>query len=206
MNCEQFREAIVGDEPEERAAAEAHAEGCPTCADLLSEHDALADEVAVWAASTASPPAELEHRIGAAIEGRTPSFGWLAAAATILLGLWLGWQILPVGGPGLSPMEQAMLEADRSRENYIRAVAELERQAAPILARAADQNLAPERAALLLRYGDRLQRLDSVIAEVQGFLEENPGHAGGDTVLLAAFQEKQQVLGELLELQLGESS
>ena len=48
--------------------------------------------------------------------------------------------------------------------------------------------------------------LDSVIAEVQGFLEENPGHAGGDTVLLAAFQEKQQVLGEVLELRLGESS
>jgi hypothetical protein len=53
---------------------------------------------------------------------------------------------------------------------------------------------------------DRLTHLDSVIAEVQSFLDENPGHARGHTVLLAAYREKDQLLREILELSPGETS
>ena len=58
----------------------------------------------------------------------------------------------------------------------------------------------------MLRYRDRLKHLAGVIAEVRSFLDENPGHAGGHKILLAAFKEKNEVLQTVLTLQSGESS
>jgi hypothetical protein len=220
MNCELFRDALVSDDPKERAEAERHAASCQGCSELLEDDRELALEVAGWKAAAPAPPPGLEFRIASAIsaEGapkvvpirprlqRLRQPVWLTAAAALVLiaFAWIGKDFL--FGPAGSEFEQAIAQAEKSRTDYAQAIAELERSAQPILARAADPDLPPEQAALLLSFRDRLTHLDGVIAEVQGFLDEYPGHAGGNTALLAAYTEKQEVLGKLLELNLGETS
>jgi len=211
MNCEAFRTAIVGDDPVEHAAAERHAAGCPDCAALLRDDAELAATVELWKQSAPAPSDELEARIARAIAADPGLVGrplgrvawWAAAAASLVLAGWFGAQLLPVRRPSPMSVEAAMRAADLAREQYVRSIAELERRAAPVLDRAGDPELGASQAALLLRYRDRLNYLDSVIAEVQQFLDENPGHGGGHAVLLAAYQEKQQVLGKLLQLEIG---
>ena len=70
-----------------------------------------------------------------------------------------------------------------------------------MLARAGDPALPPREAQLLLSYRDRLRFLDRTVAEVDGFLAQNPNHAQARTVLLAAYVEKTEVLREVLALE-----
>ncbi|HXV76238.1 MAG TPA: hypothetical protein VD788_07955 [Candidatus Polarisedimenticolaceae bacterium] len=219
MSCERFRDAIVGDDPTGLAEAERHAAGCGDCAAWIDEQRRLAVAVARWKAAAPAPPAELERRIAAAIEkdggARQPGerrvagqrlAWWGAVAASLVLALWLAprwWSPAPTA---IGEVERLIAEADRARADYARSIAELERRAMPILARAGDPDLDPLRAAGLLRYRDRLLHLDSVITEAELFLEQNPGHAGGHNVLASAYQQKQQVLGELIRLESGDAS
>ena len=67
-----------------------------------------------------------------------------------------------------------------------------------MLARASDKSLAPSKAAVLMAYRDRLAHLDTTIAEINGFLESNPSHSGGRIVLLAAYNDKTEVLLQVI--------
>jgi len=132
------------------------------------------------------------------------SFAAAAVLALTALALWrLG---VPLRKQQVPPIERALQEAETSRTRYVEAIAELERQTKPLLARAGDPALDAEKAALLLRYRDRLTHLDSVLEEVQTFLEEHPGHARAHAVLLAAYEEKKEVLVEVLSLDRGDAS
>ncbi len=219
MTCEQFQMALVGDDAAERAEAVRHAASCTDCTELLQADRDLTRRVDAWKAAAPAPPPQLRRRIAEAIDAPAPRVVpfrraiaavrpplWIAAAAAAVLLVavtWIGRDLIDVDAR--SDFEIAIDEAEKSRQQYGRAIAALEREVRPILARAGDPDLPPEQAALLLSFRDQLARLDGVIAEVQGFLNENPGHAGGNTVLLAAYTEKQDVLGRLLELPLGES-
>jgi hypothetical protein len=46
--------------------------------------------------------------------------------------------------------------------------------------------------------GNRLRFLDQTIAEINDFLEQNTGHAGARTTLLAAYTEKTDVLRDVI--------
>jgi hypothetical protein len=131
---------------------------------------------------------------------------WLAAAAGIALaaGLLLRSELFRPGGAapaGPLLVEQALHGAEVAEVAHARAIAELERAAAPVLARAGDPALPPREAALLLSYRDRLRFLDRTVAEVDAFLAENPNHAKARTVLLAAYVEKTEVLRQVLALE-----
>ena len=217
MNCEQFRNALLGDEPIERNAAERHATSCAACAELLEADRKLSDQVREWKDTAPAPPERLERRIAAAIARESSPSSvrvssvarrtWVWAAAAVLLlatSVFVMRSVVPVSD-GIT-IEDALAEADRIQQAYARAIARLEQEVEPILAHAGDPDFSPQQAGLLLSYRDRLTHLDAVIAEVQSFLGENPGHSGGHTVLLAAYKEKREVLGTLLELQLGEKS
>ena len=214
MNCEQFEDLLVSDTLDEREAAKAHAADCPRCAALWREDLELAQAVEAWKAVEPAPPRRLERRIAAAVaerQGRprrhVAAWRSFAAAAVLALTALALWQLgVPLERQQVSPVERALREAETTRARYVEAIAELERQTKPLLARAADPALAAEEAALLLRYRDRLTHLDSVLEEVQTFLEEHPGHAGAHSVLLAAYLEKQQVLTEVLRLDRGDAS
>jgi hypothetical protein len=214
MNCEEFRDTLVGDDAAERREAERHAQGCPECAARLDDDRWLAVQVENWVAATPLPRQALERRIAGAIERTVPRSLplyrrpiWLAAAAAVVL--LVATFLFQQGMPSLSEtasIEETLSRIDRIGSEYARAIADLEGRAEAVLARAGDPDTPPEQAALLLSYRDRLSHLDAVIFEVQSYLEERPGHAGGHTVLLAAYQEKKEVLSALLGVRFGAAS
>jgi hypothetical protein len=193
------------------------------------------EAVEAWKEATPGPPLSLERKIAEALAAARrgsgapadrgpadrpgagvlerkrrrvftrPVWGWAAAAAVLLFAVTALSVVLtrPWEEPGVA---EVFRELEDAEQRYVRAIARLEQKSATILARAGDPALPPEQAALLLSYHDRLAHLDSVLADVRGFLEENPGHSGGHTVLLAAYKEKATVLREVLELQLGVKS
>jgi len=222
MNCERFRETIVDDAPD-RAALERHASTCRECALLLEEHGRLEGAVRAWKAQSPAPPAELETRIVAALaqasspagrgarvlrprfeRARPPLPRWAAIAALLLTALAVLALIALRGGGG--ELARAVRDAERAQASYAAAIAKLEVEARQVIDRATDPSTDPREAAILLSYRDRLHHLDAVIAEVRTFLDENPGHSGGHTVLLAAYDEKDALLRKVIGLPRGDES
>ncbi|HKY31418.1 MAG TPA: hypothetical protein VJV23_02695, partial [Candidatus Polarisedimenticolia bacterium] len=142
----------------------------------------------------------------------TPRWTWpkaaaALAAAALLVVAGAGIASLPWGGGEAGgEVERALADAEAARTGYAEAIARLEAEAGAVLGRASDPDLSPDRAAVLLAYRGRLAHLDAVIADVEGFLQANPGHSGGHMVLLAAYKEKTEVLREVLARRTGESS
>ena len=226
--CREFALRSVSDDPQDLAWARAHASECPECGPHLADAGELGRAIEGWTAAAPEPPASLEARIlrslrTAEIEPAPLPFQargdrardaarrsrftpWLAAAAGLILsaGLLLRSEMFRgVASPPAGPLlvEQALHEAEVAEAAHARAIAQLELAAAPMLARAGDPALPPREAALLLSYRDRLRFLDRTVAEVGGFLAENPSHAKARTVLLAAYVEKTEVLREVLALE-----
>lgn len=213
MKCEDFHLAAVSDDPGNLAAAERHAAGCPVCAAVLDGHRELLDRVAEWKRSTPILAPDAEDRIEATLrrelDGRPARprgpVAWMAVAAAVLV-LALALVAWSVYGTGSEPagsdriLVARALDAARAAEvAHAEAIARLEAAAGPVLARVSDPSLAPRDAAILMAYRDRLAYLDDTIEEVQAFLDTNPGHASGRTVLLAAYREKTEVLRAILE-------
>jgi hypothetical protein len=133
------------------------------------------------------------------------SYAWGAIAATLILAALLvartaPWAQAPQEATRLLVAE-ALKDAERAERDHARAIARLEQAAAPILAQSEEPSLAASKAAVLIAYRDRLAYLDSTIAEVEGFLDNNPSHSGGRTVLLAAYIEKTEVLSQIIALE-----
>jgi hypothetical protein len=227
MTCHEFRRLLVEDDrPED--ALKAHAADCPHCAALLAGERALREAVAGWRERTSTAPDGLEDRVlsayaheraagGDLVEIQRPRWratpaglgswsrvGWLAAAAAVVIVV-----LAVLGVPRLvSPhvvsvrgdllVSDALAEARRAERAHAEAIARLAEAAQPILARADDPATPPAEAALLRSYRDRLASLDDAIADVQSFLQTNPGHPGARTVLLAAYMDKTELLDEIL--------
>jgi hypothetical protein len=124
----------------------------------------------------------------------------LVAAAALTLGGVLPWN--RAHAPRHILLADALHAAERAERDHAAAIAQLEVAALPILARADDPQLPPAQVAKLLSYRDRLRAVDSAIAEIHGILEQNAGHAGARTYLLAAYMDKTQLLRDVLALQL----
>lgn len=221
MSCGMFDLLIVSDEPTDRQRARDHARECARCAAILAGQASLARETADWKEDI-DLPAGLEARVMAGIDRaaaetvvvrledrRRPGprrLLPLALAAMLIIGLGVGIFIarLQPKGPETADrllVEEALEAAEAAEELHARAIARLEQAAGPVLARAADSEIVPRDAAILLAYQDRLAFLDATIAEVREFIETNPGSAGARTVLLAAYNEKTEVLREVVALE-----
>jgi hypothetical protein len=92
----------------------------------------------------------------------------------------------------------ALAAAHEAELRHAEAIAVLQQAADPILDRAHDPQTGAAAAALLLAYRDRISAIDAAIAEVNSYLDENPGLASARTVLLAAYIDKTLVLEEVL--------
>ncbi len=208
LHCDEFERALVSDEPAERTAARRHAIQCPDCRALLAADELLAAKVAEWkAAPHPAPPPQLKTRIAAAIAedrgaGRVPLFPrafWVwAAAAMVLLALGAMMVVFWSVHDGEEEMIAAIHRLDNLQQQYARAIAQLELEAEPILDQARNHELDAQQASMLMSYRDRLTHLDGVIAEVKGFLAQQPGHSGAHKVLLAAYREKDDLLRKIL--------
>lgn len=220
MSCGSFRHWVVSDDREDRQRAAEHAAVCVDCQRILVGQQALRDQVASWTESQEAP-AHLEEkvRIRVSESARRPMMGtvvadpperskgrprfWIALAASFLLGIGLGVFKLPADGG--APVEtRRLLDAtslEIARQEEVaqrRAISQLEQQVAPILARANDKELASHLAARLMEYRNRIAALDGTIGDVQGFVEQNPGHPRARTMLLDAYKEKKEVLREVI--------
>jgi len=223
MNCREFELAWLDDDESLRSAAEKHAEDCNRCAEVMRGDREILGHAAAWKQTSTTPPVDLERRITSSLssEGWIKEAGagassrsnarrsvwfWAAAAAAVLI-IGVTFFTRPISvDPEVGTYESAIAQVEDAQRNYVKAIAELEQQAEQVLARSEDPSLDSRDAAILLNHRGRLAHLDSVIAEVQAFLDENPGHARGHTVLLAAYVEKDELLREILAFSPGEMS
>jgi len=157
-------------------------------------------------------PARPERAVGPRSEppertiSPVPRLAWFAlAAAAALVAFVIAPRLL---APTSAPAEarrlmaaDALAEALAAEAAHARAIARLEQAAAPVLATAVSPDTPARYASLRLTYQDRLAFLDRTIADIRAFLADNPGHAAGRTLLLAAYADKTRVLQEVVQLE-----
>jgi len=216
MTCDRYRAYWLG-EVTEREYAE-HARGCETCREAVALDERIEQAARKLPAPASSPDLwrAIESRLraeGAKTQGETGAGGGvirglfglrrrvvLRYAATVLL--LVGASYLAFFRPGdraQAPRDllttQALARVEAVEQEYEDAIRDLERVAEPILA-AADTKL-------LLLYRQRLETIDAQIARCREALDTDRGNAHIRRYLLAAFQDKQDALTELLTLERG---
>jgi len=150
--------------------------------------------------------------IDADVAARQTDHGWratgrwkaLAAAAVIAIALaptsWLGWRWFMLGPkPDAAAVQQhqrlltedALAAIERSEAQYIEAIDELSRLAAPRL----DMPDSP----LLVNLRDRLEAIDMAIAEYRAEIDRNRFNAHLRQQLLWIYQEKRHTLEQVQE-------
>jgi hypothetical protein len=134
-----------------------------------------------------------------------PAWAAVGALATLLLVAAL-FAVRAATAP-IAPLQadrllvaDALRSAEAAEHEHARAIARLQKAAQPTLARASDPTLPGEQAARLMMLSNRLRFLDQTIAEVQSFVRGNPAHPGARTTLLAAYNEKTEVLRDVIAL------
>lgn len=216
MSCDRYR-AFWLDEITEREFA-AHARGCDACREAAALDERIEREARELPAPTSAPGLwpDIEARLRA--EGASTRTGAdkpagiirglfaprrhnaFRYAATILLAA--GVSYLAFFWPGSreqAPRDlltnQALARVEAVEQEYVDAIRQLEQVAEPMLAGADTK--------LLLLYRERLETIDAQIARCQEALSTDRGNAHIRRYLLAAFQDKQDALTELLTLAQG---
>jgi hypothetical protein len=211
MSCAEFGLWVVSDDPAERRKAAEHAAGCPQCAAKLAGFAELGRLAGDWRQSPPEPSLALEARLEDALMGGDPRshggrrFSIAIAAAAVVMALAGGFLFElqrrgsgPVATSGSILASRALDEAEDAERQHARAIAKLEEAAMPMLERAGDPALPAKDAQRLLAYRNRLRYLDSTIAEVKSYLDENPYQAKARSVLLASYVEKTEILREVV--------
>lgn len=224
--ADDIRELLCSDNPDDHQRARQLAQGRDELLEVLNAQDKFMASIALWKTEARAPEA-LRERIlapiradeaartgparGAAVgrEAR-PRLKWnlvswqgaLAAAATMVVVLFAAraatFAPVVVSTSGRLVVADALAAAHDAEQRHAAAIAELQRAAEPILNRANDPRTSGAEAALLLAYRDRLSAIDTAIAEVNSYLDDNPGLASARTVLLAAYIDKTRILEEIL--------
>jgi hypothetical protein len=224
--ADEIRELLCSDEPADHERARQLAQGSDGLQALLDEHGELMASISAWK-TEAQAPAVLRERILEQVRDReaiadepAPSpvleiarsdrFTWrvrswqgaLAVAATLvvvtLATRTVVYEPVVISTSGRLVVSNALAAAHEAEQRHAEAIADLQRAADPILNRAHDPQTGAAEAALLLAYRDRISAIDSAIAEVNSYLDENPGLASARTVLLAAYIDKTRILEEVL--------
>jgi len=217
VNCKDRERILEGGTAAEWAALEAHAAGCPACAEEVRAWKSLS--VAAKELRDYSPNPELWARIERALveeDARkaraerkkgflflpTFSAGWqtaLAGAFALILTVSVAWMIFhgptrpgKPDRPDPSLLKSAALkEVEDTERAYEKAIEKLAAEAKPQL----DDPATP----LVANYHEKLLVLDSAIADLRAQAGLNPSNAQLRHQLLAMYQEKQETLAEVLE-------
>ena len=212
-SCRDLEKALAGGDPRLSAAFEAHAAGCPSCGRELAEWRRIEALAPSLRRSWDSP--DLLPRIRQAIaeeSARAPEIAapparwrWVPAASLAALfaiaaaGLWVfrdsgsrdplseHWRTTKA--PVLT--DEAIDEVDAAERTYLASIEKLSRLAEPALAGAASP--------VLVNYREKLEVLDSAIAELKSSIDQNRGNTHLRRELLAVYQEKQRTLQNLMK-------
>jgi hypothetical protein len=213
ITCNDRERIFLDGTPEEWAALETHASKCPACreeVDAWKNLSIAASEMheewvspALWprierALAEQSASAKIfwwERLLGS---WNLTSLQWQTAAAALLLivvtgaAVWIGshWhQGESFAGPLLK--DRAVREVEKAEAAYEKAIDKLDAQARPRLENAANP--------LMASYREKLQVLDSAIADLKSQAGINPANTHLRYQLLAMYQDKQATLEEVLE-------
>ena len=214
MDCNDRERIFLDGSSEEWAALEAHAATCAQCREELGAWRQLSAAAQDLHEQWDSP--SLWPRIEQALGRRSPrspwswwerwsgslnwrSLGWQTVAAGLLLCALTGAAVWFVAKPGSEKIsaDQALLnnrtvrEVERAEAAYEQAIDKLDAQARPELLNASTP--------LLAGYREKLQILDSAIAELKSQAGVNPANGHLRRQLLAMYQEKQETLEQVLE-------
>jgi hypothetical protein len=206
----------AGADRELAAAFERHAAGCPDCARELARWRQMSTAARRLSKSWDSPElwprirqslAEQSQRTSEGERERSGGFGWrwLPAASIVALfaiataGLWVfrnsggrdpltaHWQTTK--DPLLT--DQAVDEVDTAEKAYLASIEKLSKLAEPRLAAAASP--------VVVNYREKLDVLDSAIAELKASIDQNRFNTHLRRELLAVYQEKQRTLQSLMK-------
>jgi hypothetical protein len=215
VTCNDRDRILEDSTPAEWAALEAHAAGCPVCAEELRAWRALSvaaqelrdysESPALWTRIARALAVEATAKPQLAESRRWFSFlpsiplGWqtaLAGALVLVLTISAGWIYLrrPVrdGESDKSLLKSAALkDVETAQAAYVKAIDKLAAEAKPEL----ENSSTP----LLANYHEKLLVLDSAIADLREQAGMNPSNAQLRYQLLAMYQEKQRTLEEVLE-------
>jgi hypothetical protein len=214
--CQNLDEALRTEDPSLLAALEAHAEGCVACHRELSEWRGLRAAGASLKKAWDSPRlwprihqalAEESQRAGSAEAPARSASGlrWLPVAAMVALfgiataGLWVfrnsggrepltsSWQA--TGAPLLT--DQAFDEVEAAEKTYVASIQKLSRLAGPRLADTASP--------VMVNYREKLNLLDTAIADLKSSIDQNRYNTHLRKELIAVYQEKQRTLQNLMK-------
>ncbi len=214
--CRQFEKALARG-PEAVAALEVHAASCADCRERLRLWKEISEAAPTLKKEWESP--ELFARIARAIEAGPPQAGqdpssavpprrrmaWIpaAAAAALFLLSMIGLYVFKPGDSGREPMsnlrvpgeplmtQETLNEVVNAESKYLESIEKLSLLARPRLQ-------SPE-TSLLAAYREKLQLLDSAIAECRSQIEQNQFNTHLRRELLAMYQEKQRTLQDLMK-------
>ena len=218
--CRGLEEALRTEDPRLLAALEEHARSCEACRRELSEWNALRAAAPSLRKAWDSPLLWNRIEQGLAEESRKAKAAsappdsapasasplrWLPIAAMAALfsiataGLWVfrnsggrepltnGWQTTQ--RPLLT--DQAVDEVDAAEKTYVASIEKLSKLAEPRLADAASP--------MVLNYREKLQLLDSAIADLKSSIDQNRYNTHLRKELIAMYQEKQRTLQSLMK-------
>lgn len=212
-SCRDLEAVLAGADPALSAAFEAHAAECPSCGRELAEWRRIEAVAPSLRKAWESP--DLLPRIRQAIAEeslRAPEpppasarWRWVPAASLAALfaiaaaGLWVfrdsgnrdplseHWRTTKA--PVLT--DAAIAEVDAAEQNYLASIEKLSKLAEPALAGATSP--------VLVNYREKLEVLDSAIAELKSSIDQNRGNTHLRRELLAVYQEKQRTLQDLMK-------
>jgi hypothetical protein len=212
--CNDRERVFLDGTPEEWAALESHASTCLACRDEVNAWKNLSVAASEMHEEWHSPA--LWPRIEQALAKHSPSnktswwerllgswnlssLEWQTAAAAMVLVVLTGSAVWFLLGPKVSmiPTDKALLndptvrEVERAEAAYQQAIDKLDAQARPQLDKASTP--------LIASYREKLQVLDSAIADLKSQAGINPANSHLRHQLLAMYREKQATLEEVLE-------
>lgn len=215
-HCRNLDEALRTEDANLLAAMEAHAEDCVACRRELSEWRELRfggaslkkawDSPGLWPRIHQALAQESQRPVSSAVPAQAPSgLRWLPAAAMIALfgiataGLWVfrnsggrepltsSWQA--TRAPLLT--DQAVDEVEAAETTYVASIQKLSRLAEPRLADTASP--------LIVNYREKLDLLDTAIADLKSSIDQNRYNTHLRKELIAVYQEKQRTLQNLMK-------
>ena len=213
ITCNDRERIFLDGKPEEWAALELHAASCVSCREELQAWKSLSGIASEmheeWSSPALSPRIEqalAEQSESAKVSwwGRLlgslnlASLRWQTAAAALLLfavtgtAVWVGLRRPPgdaLAGSLLPP--PAVRNVEKAEAAYEEAIDKLDAQARPQLDKASTP--------LMASYREKLQVLDSAIADLKAQAGINPANGHLRRQLLAMYREKQETLGDVLE-------
>lgn len=214
ITCNDRERIFLDGTVEEWAALEVHAKVCATCREEVNAWKSLSTTASEMKEEWTSPAlwprierALADHSASSKVSWwerllgswNLTSLQWQTAAATLVLVLISGsaiWVTLTSGRHRI-PTDQALFssqtvrDVEKAEAAYQQAIDKLDAVARPELDRASTP--------LMASYREKLQVLDSAIADLRMQAGINPANGHLRRQLLAMYQEKQDTLEEILE-------